>query len=173
MAGTFIINAKTGQRIRRENFITVLEWDNGETTKVREAVGTRVEDSSIEYNADIEQKRDILGNNYTDVNGTLPQQTLDPGDLVGGSKLAEYLTMAGLTNDIDKYNNVFTVYLICKFMESDGTFFAIKHDDCSVIPSSFGGSDYLQMPYDIYFSNKITKGTVDKMGNDFTFTPAA
>ena len=84
MASTF--NLAAGQRAERKLLITVAEWFEGGSggTAVREILGTRTEDSSIEYNADIETMTDILGINYTDINRTQPQQDFDPYLVLGG-----------------------------------------------------------------------------------------
>ena len=162
-----------GERAQRKTLITVAEWGTGETPD-REILGTRTEDSSIEFNADIETSTDILGNNYSDVNRTQPQQDFDPFYLLGGSKLGEYLLQAALENDIAKYNNVFTVYIITAVIDGgSGTthsYKTVKHADCSIIPTSIGGDSYVNMPIEVHYSNKITVGTVDKLSDDFTFT---
>ena len=88
-------NLDNGQRAERKLLITVAEWTEG-SSQVREVLGTRTEDSSIEYNADISTTTDILGNNYTDINRTQPQQDFDPYLVLGGSKLGAKL------NDIRK-----------------------------------------------------------------------
>ena len=160
----------TGERAQRKTFITVAEWG----TNNREILGTRTEDSSIEFNADIETSTDILGNNYTDVNRTQPQQDFDPYYLLGGSPLGEYLLQAAMENDISAYNNVFTIYIITAIIDS-GTSSAhkykcVKHTDCSIIPTSVGGDSYVNMPIEVHYSNKITVGYVDKLSDDFTFT---
>jgi hypothetical protein len=36
-----------------------------------------------------------------------------------------------------------------------------------------GGDAYVSMPIDVYYSNNITVGSVDKLADDFEFTPAA
>ena len=138
----------------------------------REILGTRVEDSSIELNADIETMTDILGITYTDVNKTEPQQTLDPSNVIGGSKISAYLYDAVTHNRITDYNQAFKVYIISGFMgDATNGYEAVRHDGCSIIPTSIGGSSYVQMPLEIHFSNNITSGTVNKLADDFTFTP--
>ena len=143
------------------------------TTTYREIMGTRTEDSSIEFNADIQTSTDILGITYTDVNKTEPQQTFDPMFVLGDSALSDYLVNAALDNDIDKYNGIFNVYVITAFIGSDEAYKCVKHKGCSIIPTSIGGDSYVSMPVEVHFSNNITKGTVDKLRNDFVFTPTA
>lgn len=138
----------------------------------REILGARVEDSSIELNPDMEVTTDILGQTYTDVNKTEPQQTLDPSNVIGGSKLSAYLYDAMIHNRISDYNQAFTVYIISGFIgDSTNGYEAVKHEQCSILPTSVGGSAWVQMPLEIHFSNKITSGTVDKLADDFEFTP--
>lgn len=160
---------EAGQRAERKLLITVAEWKKGAET-VRELLGTRVEDSSIEYNPDIETTTDILGNNYTDLNKTQPSQSFDTFTIMGGAKLAAKL------NDIRRRNavselNMFTLYIITAFIgnATDG-YEAERHDDCTITYDSFGGDVRVLMPITAYFSNKITTGKVDKLNDAFTFT---
>lgn len=190
MASTFNLN--DGQRAERKLLITVAEWkdSNGDITigtgsdayKVsREILGTRTEDSSIEYNADIETTTDIRGINYTDVNRTQPQQDFDPFLILGGSKLG------ALLNDIRKRNavselNAFTVYVITAFVgDSTSGYEAEKHDNCTIAYNSIGGDSNVNMPISVYLSNdgldqngKSTgapaTGTVNKLTYDFEFS---
>lgn len=161
-------NLNDGQRAERKLLITVAEWTEG-STQVREILGRRTEDSSIDYNADIETTTDILGINYTDLNRTQPQQDFDPYLILGGSKLGAKL------NDIRRRNalselDAFTVYIITAFAGSVGSYEAEKHTGCTIVYNSIGGDANVNMPISVYFSNNITTGTVDKLSDDFTFT---
>lgn len=197
-----LINAETkvaldnGQRVQRKYLITVAEWggtwdDSGDKptytgTTNREILGTRVEDSSIEFNADIATSTDIRGTTYTDVNKTEPQQTFDPMYVLGGSDLGEYLVKAALKNDIDKYNGVFNIYIITAFIgvanetsvsetepkETVTDYYAVLHRNCSVIPTSLGGDAYTAMPIEVHYSNDLFEGSVNKLAKAFTFKSA-
>ena len=172
------LSLNTGERAQRKTLITVAEWVTGvgttNQTTNREILGVRTEDSSIELNADIETITDILGITYTDVNKTEPQQTFDPFVIRGGSALAEYLSQAVLENDISAYNNVFNVYIIAAYInEGVSSYYAVKHEGCSIIPTSIGGDSWVNMPLEVHFSNKITVGTVDSLSDSFSFTAAA
>ena len=162
-------NLTAGQRAERKLLITVVEWMEG-TTQEREILGTRTEDSSIEYNADIETTTDILGINYTDINRTQPQQNFDPYLVLGGSKLGAKL------NDIRKRNALselsqFTAYIITAFVgNTTSGYEAEKHTGCTITYNSIGGQDNVNFPISLYLSNKITNGTVNKLADDFEFT---
>lgn len=164
-----------GVRAQRKLLITVAAWgdETSGTEANREILGVRTEDSSIEFNPDTETSTDILGNNYTDVNKTEPQQDFDPFYVLGGSALAEYLSTAALSNDITKYQNCFNIYIIEAYKTSGttaSTYTAYKHTDCSIIPTSIGGDSYVSMPIEVHLSNKITVGTVSSLTSDFKFT---
>lgn len=166
------ITLNNGQRAERKLLITVAEWMEGSTQR-REILGTRTEDSSIEYNSDIETTTDILGNNYTDLTRTQPKQTFDPFLILGGSKLGAFL------NDIRRRNAVselqaFTMYIITAFIDegtgSNHAYQAEKHTDCTITYDSIGGDVNVNFPITVHFSNKITTGTVNKLSDDFAFT---
>lgn len=162
-------NLTNGQRAERKLLITVAEWMEG-SQQTREILGTRTEDSSIEYNPDIETTTDILGINYTDLNRTQPQQDFDPYLVLGGSKLGAKLNDIRRRNALSELNQ-FTVYIITAFVGTAGAYEAEKHTDCSIIYNSIGGDSNVNFPISVYYSNKITTGTVDKLADDFTFTP--
>ena len=166
-------NLADGQRAERKLLITVAEWKEQEGTSMvtkREILGRRTEDSSIEYNPDIQTSTDILGLNYTDVNKTQPQQSFDPFLILGGSKLGAYLNDKRKRNALSELSD-FTMYIITAFVGSAGSYSAEKHTGCSIIYNSMGGDANVNFPIDVYFSNNITPGTVDKLSDDFVFTP--
>lgn len=165
-------NLNEGQRAERKLLITVAEWTEG-TTQMREFLGTRTEDSAIEYNSEINTTTDILGHNFTDLERTQPQQTFDESPIIGGEKLKVKL------NDIRRRNAIselqgFTIYIITAFVgDSTNGYAAEKHTDCSITYDSIGGDTKINFPYTVHFSNKITTGTVDRLAEDFVFTADA
>lgn len=161
-------NLKPGQRAERKLLLTVAEWQE-DGTAVREILGTRTEDSSIEYNSEIETTTDILGNNYTDLNKTQPEQAFDPFLILGGSKLGALLDDIRSRNALSELQQ-FTMYIITAYKGSAGAYECEKHTDCTITYDSIGGDVNVNFPITVHFSNKITKGTVDKLADDFTFT---
>lgn len=164
------------QRAERKTLITVAEWIQG-TTPVRQILGTRTEDSSIEYNADVETITDIRGMNWTEVNKTQPQQTLDPFTVMGGEKLGPKLNDIRRRNAVSEYSQ-FTVYVITAYAGTAGAYEAEKHTNCTIFPTSLGGDSYVNMPIEVHLSNDAdgtghaALGTVDKLSDDFVFAPA-
>ena len=168
-----LFNLQDGQRAERKLFITVAEWEeiSGTTTTTkREVLGRRTEDSSMDMNADIQTSTDILGNNYTDVNKTQPQQDFDPFLIIGGSRLAAILNDCRRRNALSELSQ-FTIYNISAFQgNSTSGYECEKQDDCTIAINSIGGDVNVNMPISVYYSNKITTGTVDKLTDDFVFT---
>ena len=177
-------NLNNGQRAERKLLVTVAEWKEKTTVgttvtteTVREILGTRTEDSSIDYNADIQTSTDILGNNYTDLNKTQPQQDFDPFLVLGGSRLGAFLNDIRRRNAVSELNQ-FTMYIITLFIGSEGVtsgttftggYEAERHDDCTIAYTSIGGDSNVNFPISVYFSNKITTGKIDQLKADFEF----
>lgn len=170
-------NLNNGQRAERKLLVTVAEWNEPgsgtSTEQVRELLGVRTEDSSIDYNPDIQESTDILGNNYTDVNKTQPSQSFDPFLILGGSRLGAFL------NDIRRRNalselQAFNIYVITAFIgDATNGYECEKHSDCSITYDSIGGDANVNFPITVHFSNKITTGKVNKIAADFAFTADA
>lgn len=169
------LNLTGNERAKRGEFLVVAEWksDGSSGTSVREVLGAYAESSSIEFNNDVNTITDVLDIVRTDVNKTEPQQSFDPLYISGNSKLSAYLMNAALNNDINKYNGVFNVYIIMAFAGAKGAFEAKMHEGCTILPVSIGGDGggYVSMPIEVHYSNNITEGTVDKLADDFKFTP--
>lgn len=173
-------NLAQGERAQRKLLITVAEWTEptldgttSGTETVRELLGVRTEDSSIDYNADISQTTDIRGNNYADVEKTQPQQAFSDTPIVGGMRLQAYLNEIRRKNDISKLSG-FTIYVITAFVGNEQSGYPTeKHTNCSIIYDSIGGDTKVNFPYTVYFSNDITTGTVDEITPDFQFTADA
>jgi hypothetical protein len=161
-------NLKPGQRAERKLLLTVAEWQE-DGTAVREILGTRTEDSSIEYNSEITTTTDILGNNYTDLEKTQPEQAFDPFLILGGSKLGALLDDIRSRNALSELQQ-FTMYIITVYKGTAGAYECERHTDCTITYDSIGGDVNVNFPITVHFSNKITKGTVDKLADDFTFT---
>lgn len=170
-------NLADKQRAERKLLLTVVEWTEG-TSKEREILGTRTEDSSIEYNADISTSTDIRGITYTDVNKTQPQQDFDPFLVLGGSKLGAKLNDIRRRNALSELNQ-FTAYIITAFVGKEGAYEAEKHEGCTIVYTAMGGDANVNFPISLYLSNACGEdshphtGTVDKLGADFVFTEDA
>ena len=169
------INLDTHQRAARKLLLTVVEWQEGSGSSpstYKEILGRRTEDSSLEYNGDVQQSTDILGINYADLDKTQPSQSFDPYLVLGGSRLAAILCDVMQRNALTELNQ-FTVYIIEGYRGTTGQYEAVKHVNCSIIPTSLGGDANVNMPITLYLSNELTTGTVNKLAADFEFSADA
>ena len=170
-------NLADGQKAERKLLVTAINVGEsigtGTGAAEWEIVGVGVEDSSIEFNPDVETITDILGITTTTVNKLEVSQSLEPMTVRGGSKLA-----IKLYNQI-KYNRLselamYEVMQIHAYVGEAGQYEAEIHKGCTVTPQSLGGDSTVDMPIDINFSNDKIHGTVNdyKYGSTITFTPA-
>lgn len=186
MAGTSIvpqIALNEDQRAERKLLITVAEWTEPTATAgvrtdpIREILGKRTEDSSIDYNTDIATSTDILGFNYTDVNKTQPEQAFDPFLILGGSRLAAYLNYIRNRNALTELSD-FTIYVITAFIDSGDAsatppthqYQTQKQVHCTIEYQSIGGDVNVNMPITVHYSNESSYGYVDQLTKNFTFT---
>ena len=76
----------TNQKAERKLLVTCVNTGSADSQEWT-VIGAGVEDSSVEYNADIETITDILGITETTVNKLEPSQSLEPMTIRGGNKV--------------------------------------------------------------------------------------
>lgn len=159
--------AGTGE-LKRNAMITYVNVGEGSSPEW-EAVGVKVEDSSIEFNPETNSITDILGINHTTVGKMQPQQSFDPFTIRKESKLAEKLfQIVVIEKDTTKLSQ-FEVMVVYYFDGAEGAYTADKQTGCTIVANSLGGSSTLDMPIEIYYSNNSVMGTVADIKNP-TFT---
>lgn len=165
-------NLKSGVKAARRLLRTYVNVGTAED-KEWYLVGKGVEDSSIELNPTTTTTKDILGNVVTDVEGWEPSQGFDPFTVEGGSKLAFKLHEIWV-NKTPELLSQFEVMIVYKYIGEDASGYEAEvQTDCTINATSIGGSAYVDMPIEIMYSNKSTKGTVTFEGDVPTFTAEA
>ncbi len=161
-------NLNYNQKAARKLLVTAVNAGTPDAPEW-EVVGRGVQDSSIEFNPDIETVNDILGNTETDVKSFEMSQDLEPMTVRGGSKLALKIYDINKRRAYTEFAQ-FEVLLIFGYVStpSDG-FTAEKHINCTVTPQSEGGDAHVDMPITITFSGDKELGLVDKLTNGMTF----
>lgn len=141
-------------------------------TEEWELVGKGIEDSSIELNPATETVTDITGVTETTVQKWEPKQEFSPNTVRGGSKLNFKLHQIW-QNKQQELLSQFKVLIVYGYVGETGTALEAEvQEDCTINITSIGGSANVDMPIEITFSNKSTKGTVALAGDVPTFTPA-
>ncbi len=165
-----VLNLKDGKKAERKLFATYVNVGTSEE-KDWQIVGKGVEESAVEFNFETETVKDILGLTETTITTSAPQQDLEPSTVRAGSKLHEKLLTLISLNDTSAFST-FEVMQAWGFVGEEGQLYAEVHKNCTVVPTSLGGSANVDMPISIYFSNDKEVGTVDAISNSPTFSPA-
>lgn len=162
-------NVSDGVKVARKLLMTYVDVSDS-TTPEWEIVGRGVEESAIELNPETETVTDILGITETSITKWEATQTFEPNTVRGGSKLNMKLHQIWQDKTPEKLTQ-FKVLLVYAYLGTSNNFEAEMHKNCTVNPTSIGGSAYVDMPIEITYSNDITKGTVSMSDGVPTFTP--
>ena len=162
------LNVSDGVKVARKLLMTYVVVSDS-TTPEWEIVGRGVEESAIELNPEAETVTDILGITETSITKWEATQTFEPNTVRGGSKLNMKLHQIWQDKTPEKLTQ-FKVLLVYAYLGTSNNFEAEMHKNCTVNPTSIGGSAYVDMPIEITYSNDITKGTVSMSDGVPTFT---
>lgn len=161
-------------RMQRKMMAHYLDSSFGGTTAAWYRLGKDLEDYNVEMNPDVEQFKNILGENNINHNGYEVSANSEPFYAREGDALFEKLQ--GIVDTLAQYEGCQTDALEVHLWEdgtTTGSFVAYKQP-CYVIPSSYGGdtSGY-QIPFTVYYTGEKVKGTFvpDAQSGSGTFTP--
>ena len=167
-----IFNTTAGQTIDRELLIAYLntgirvspEWS---------AFGTRVADSSMEYDWQESSEKDILGTTRTTMKKPIVTQTFDPCYLDSGDKaLTKIWELAVKKQDAAALANQ-DVLIVHHYAGTAKTaVFAERYEGAMVKTSSLGGEGggFVGMPIDVTYGGTRTTGTASVTAGVVTFT---
>ena len=107
----------------------------------------------------------------TDVSDATPSMELDPMIVRGGQKLAAKLL------DIERRQakselSLFDVLVVHCYLGEEEAFQAEVDHNCSIVPQSLGGDNYVGLPINIYLSGERDLGTATIAAGKPTFTEA-
>lgn len=160
----FPFNTEAGATVERELLIAYL--NTGTTSSpVWSPIGSRVNDSSEEFDWGEETNIDILGVSHTDFKKPVISQTFDPLNLVGGDAAVQKIwNLAVKEQNYSALSN--QDMLIVHFYANAGTEqapanFAERYASCAIKPSSLGGAggSIIGMPIDVTYGGERTLGT--------------
>lgn len=135
-----------------------------------ELQGDKVEDMSIEMNANVEKGTDVTGVVYADLDKYEEQTSVEPYRAKRDNKLFSILF------DIVKYrktlSDVQRKFLCVNVFKNSGGTYDAWTQDCIVEVKSYGGDTKgVAIPYDIHWTGKRTYGTAVITDGTVTFTP--
>lgn len=175
MATPTAFNLTANQKAERKLFALYVDVSSSATPEW-ELLGAGVEDSSVETNPDTKTITDIRGITETTVNKFEASQKMDPNTIRGGQKLNYKLLDIYRRGAVSELSQ-FTLLRVWGFIGTAGSYEAEKDVNCTIVPSSVGGSSYVDMPMDITFSGDRTLGTTNVIqqtsATAIVFTPTA
>lgn len=167
-----IFNTTAGQTIDRELLIAYLNTGTSVSPEWS-AFGTRVADSSMEYDWQESSEKDILGTTRTTMKKPIVTQTFDPCYLDSGDKaLTKIWELAVKKQDAAALANQ-DVLIVHHYAGTAKTaVFAERYEGAMVKPSSLGGEGggFVGMPIDVTYGGTRTTGTASVTAGVLTFT---
>lgn len=165
-------NTASGQTVDREMLIAYL--NTGTTSApVWSPLGSRVTDSSMEYDWQEESNKDILGTTRSTMKKPIITQTFDPCDLdAGDAAVLKIWNLAVKEQNVAALTNQ-DMLIVHLYAGTKGTAaFAERYSACMVKPSSLGGEGggFVGMPMDITYGGARTVGTAAVSAGTVTFT---
>lgn len=164
---SYDFNTPAGQTIARELLIACLNTGT-KAVPVWSIVGTRVEDSSTEYDWNPSSKRDIVGKVHGSMRKPILTQSFDPCELDSGeSALTHVWQLAVVDQDAQALANQ-DMLIIHSYAG-----FAERYESCMVVPKKLGGEGGgdIGMPIDVTYGGTRTVGTATNSNGTITFTP--
>jgi hypothetical protein len=132
-------------------------------------LGRGVEDSSLELNPSVTTVTDILGITDTRIDKYEVTQSFDPSTLRGGEAFLHWMADKVIKGERATLRaNILTIF---GYYGTAGSYRARVDKNCTIEPTSLGGSGYVDAPFVLHYSQEIIHGTVNSMTNP-TFTPA-
>nr|DAM15655.1 MAG TPA: hypothetical protein [Caudoviricetes sp.] len=155
----------TNEKIERKYLAHFIDASFGGTTVNYVRLGKDLEEYAIEMNPDSETKKNILGENSTNVKGYEPQGSVDPYYAYRGDPLYEHL--ADIINNRSTGSALETT-VVDVLLKADGSCEWAYRENAIVIPQSIGGEDGVQIPFEIHYNGNREKGTFDLTTKAFT-----
>ena len=165
-------NTTSGQPVDRELLIAYLNTGSA-TAPVWSPFGTRVTDSSMEYDWQEESNKDILGTTRSTMKKPIITQTFDPCDLdAGDAAVLKIWNLAVKEQNVAALTNQDMLIVHLYAGTKDTAAFAERYSACMVKPSSLGGEGggFVGMPMDITYGGARTVGTAAVSAGTVTFT---
>ena len=165
-------NTASGQTVDRELLIAYL--NTGTTSApVWSPLGSRVTDSSMEYDWREESNKDILGTTRSTMKKPIIAQTFDPCDLdAGDAAVLKIWNLAVKEQNVSALTNQDMLIVHLYAGTKDTAAFAERYSACMVKPSSLGGEGggFVGMPMDVTYGGTRTVGTAAVSAGTVTFT---
>lgn len=133
-------------------------------------LGKDLEEYTIEMNPNVETKRNILGENTTNIDGYEPQASVEPYYAEMGDPLFE--RMQKIVDERQTLDDLKTDVVEVHLWEASGdggsTFKAFREDAIIEVTSYGGDTTGYQIPFNLHHVGNRTEGTFDVSTKTFT-----
>ena len=143
---------------------------SGEHTAAYERLGKQLEEFTVEMNANVETKPNILGESNTEIDSYQPSASVEPYVAVQGegmfTRLQKIIDERLVLDDLN--TSVVEVHLWEEDSTSSGSFVAYREDAVIEVVSYGGDSAGYQIPYNIHLTGNRVKGLFALATKTFT-----
>ncbi len=169
-------NTTAGQTIAREQLICYLNTATY-ASPTWAAIGTRVEDSTMEYDWSEETNQDILGVTHSSMKKPTITQSFEGVKLSQGDAAYEKIWVEGIQNQDPQALTALDLLVVHFYAGDASTPFAERYPSSMVRPTSIGGEGGgdIEMPFEATYGGERVTGTAAKDASTgaVTFTAAA
>lgn len=162
---TTTFNTTEGQTIAREQLICYLNTATY-ASPTWSAIGTRVEDSSMEYDWSEQTSQDILGVTHSSMKKPTITQGFDGVKLSQGDAAYEKIWTEGVQNQNPQALCNLDLLVVHFYAGTAATPFAERYPSSMIRPTSIGGEGGgdLEMPFEATYGGVREVGTASKDG---------
>ncbi|MBE6771074.1 MAG: hypothetical protein E7547_02880 [Ruminococcaceae bacterium] len=161
---------ENGAKYERKYLAHYIDAAFNSTTPNYTRLGKDLEEYSIALNPEVETKTNILGESSTNVKGYAPQGSVSTYYAYKGDPL--YTQLKKIIDERLTGNGVQTT-VVDVVVDDEGNVESAYRENAVVVPQSIGGSDGIQIPFEIYYVGERTKGTFDVSKKTFTADTAS
>lgn len=171
----YTFNTPSGQTIARETLIAYLNTGTS-SAAVWSPIGARTEESSMEYDWQSENAKDILGQTHGSMRKPIITQTFDPAKITNGdAALKKIWDLAVVKQDAQALTNM--DMLIVHLYSTDGAetspaSFAERYPASMINPTGLGGpgGGDINMPIEVTYGGERVTGKATISSGTVTFT---
>lgn len=133
-------------------------------------LGRDLEEFSVEFNADVEKTKNILGENSISLKGYEKEASVEP--YIADPEDPIYNFLKGIIDEEKVLDDVKTdiVKVELSGETTGGTYIATKEEVFIEVVSEGGDTTGYQIPFNIHFTGKRTPGTFNPSTREFTPT---
>ncbi len=159
-------------KLERKALLHYLDASFGGETPLWFLIGKDIEDMAVELNPDTESKENILGETTTTDNGYQPTMSADP--YYANPEDDIYEKVQDIAMNRKKGDACKTKILEVIIDDTADTAHKAWQEDVIVKPQSYGGgTEGINIPFEVSFDGNRKEGTVTITGGVPTFTPKA